>query len=401
MNNLILFDNEAREQLLPLTYTRPVCELRIGILTIREKWSLWMDGGVSYITQEYLSAKYPIHIEDKNWVINGCVLPNELLCYRIRQLNLNEALLHKGELIAARLPREQFERLMNGEELEDLSGYELEDTGFIMIRNLWDIYKYNGVALQSDFDFLKRGRTSMPLSSTNQLIEADKIFVEEGARVECCTLNASAGPIYIGKYSEIMEGSNIRGPFALCEHGQVKMGTRIYGATTVGPHSRVGGEINNSVILGYSNKGHDGFLGNSVIGEWCNLGADTNNSNLKNNYGEVRLWNYVAEKFLPTGEQFVGLFMGDHSRCGINTMFNTGTVVGVAANIFGEGYPRNFIPSFAWGGKQGFKTYKQEEAFEAIDRMMERRDKYLNDREQQILKQVHADSARFRTWEKA
>lgn len=359
-----------------------------------------MDGVVSYITQDYLSEKFPINVEDRNWVINGSVLPNELLCLKIKQLKLNEAFMKSGELIAARLPEEQFHRLMNGEDLEDLIGYELEDVPFIQINQLWDIYKYNSTAIQSDFDFLTRSRSSMPISSTNRVIDPMNIFIEEGARVECSNLNASRGPIYIGKYSEVMEGSNIRGPFALCDHSQVKMGAKIYGATTIGPFCKVGGEITNSVMFGFSNKAHDGYLGNSVIGEWCNLGADTNNSNLKNNYSEVKLWNYKSESFKLTGETFVGLFMGDHSKAAINTMFNTGTLVGVSANIFSEGFPRNFIPSFSWGGKQGFKTYKLQEAFETMDRVMARRDKYLNETERQIYAYIFEESSKFRTWDK-
>ncbi|MBK7428303.1 MAG: GlmU family protein [Saprospiraceae bacterium] len=400
MNNLILFDSDKRDQLLPLTYTRPVCEIRVGILTIREKWSLWMDGVVSYITQDYLSEKFPINVEDRNWVSNGSILPNELLCLKRKQLKLNEAYMKSGELIAARLPEEQFHRLMNGEDLEDLIGYELENVPFIQINQLWDIYKYNSTAIQADYDFLTRARSSQPISPTNRVIDPMNIFIEEGARVECSNLNASRGPIYIGKYSEVMEGSNIRGPFALCDHSQVKMGAKIYGATTIGPYCKVGGEITNSVMFGFSNKAHDGYLGNSVIGEWCNLGADTNNSNLKNNYSEVKLWNYKTETFKLTGETFVGLFMGDHSKAAINTMFNTGTLVGVSANIFSDGFPRNFIPSFSWGGKQGFKTYKLQEAFETMDRVMARRDKYLNETERQIYTHIFEESAKFRTWDK-
>lgn len=400
MNNLILFDSEVRDQLLPLTYTRPICDIRVGILTIREKWSMWMDGVVSYITQDYLSEKYSIKIEDKNWVINGAVIPNELITLKIKELKMNEALMHKGELIAARLPRDQFDRLMNGKELHDLIGYEIDPRHLIMIRRPYDIYKFNKYAIEIDFRFLTRGRTSMPISGTNKLIDADNIFVEEGAKIEYATLNASNGPIYIGKYSQIMEGSNLRGPIALLDHATVKMGAKIYGATTIGPHCKVGGELSNVVFQAYSNKAHDGFLGNSVIGEWCNIGADTNCSNLKNNYKEVKLWSYPDGRFVPTGEQFCGLIMGDHSKCGINTMFNTGTVVGVSTNIFGEGFPRNFIPSFSWGGKSGFKTYRLDDAMDTMDLVMARRDKYLNETDQSIYKYLFKESAQYRSWDK-
>ena len=252
------------------------------------------------------------------------------------------------------------------------------------------------MALEEDYELLTRGRVSQPIPSSNNVIAAQNIFLEEGAKLEFTTLNASSGPIYIGKDAEIMEGSIIRGPFALCEHATVKLGAKIYGPTTVGPHSKVGGEVNNSVLFGYSNKGHDGFLGNSVLGEWCNLGADTNNSNLKNNYAEVRLWDYNTESFARTGLQFCGLMMGDHSKCGINTMFNTGTVVGVSANIFGSGFPRNFVPSFSWGGNGGFTTYLTKKAFEVAEVVMSRRQIELTDVDKAILEHVFEETKKYR-----
>ena len=259
----------------------------------------------------------------------------------------------------------------------------------------WDIFAKNGQAIKDDFAFITRDRKSQQLSSTNQVL-GDNIFVEEGAKVECCILNTTTGPIYIGKDAEIMEGSVIRGPFVLGDHATVKLAAKIYGPTTVGPHSRVGGEVNNSVIFAYSNKGHDGFLGNSVLGEWCNIGADSNNSNLKNNYAEVKLWNYSQERFVGTGLQFCGLIMGDHSKCGINTMFNTGTVVGVNANIFGSGFPRNFVPSFSWGGASGFTTYKLRDAFEVASKVLERREKVFDDIEKEILEKVFELTEKYR-----
>jgi len=257
-----------------------------------------------------------------------------------------------------------------------------------IVRHPWDIFTMNGLEIASDLEQIMEMHTSKRLSNTNRVIGKGKIFLEEGAKVEACILNTTDGPIYIGKNAEVMEGSIIRGPFALCEHAQVKMGAKIYGPTTVGPHSKVGGEVNNSVIIGYSNKGHDGFLGNSVLGEWCNLGADTNNSNLKNNYDEVRVWSYASKGFAKTGLQFCGLIMGDHSKSGINTMFNTGTVVGVSANVFGGGFPRTFIPSFSWGGASGFIEYRIEKSLEAAARMMERRGIPLDEVEEAILRHV-------------
>ncbi len=401
MLNVILFDNETRDRLLPLTYTRPVCELRIGILNIREKWEQQLDAQVSYITQDYLSEKYPINISDDNLVINGGVLPSAPLLRLVNQLENNEALLKNEELIAARLNAKQFERLMHEEEIDELEGFEVGDTPFLKIESLTDLFSLNDQALLQDFLFLTKDRSSQAISETNTVIgNRNKIFLEEGASVEAAILNTNTGPIYIGKNATIMEGAIIRGGLALCEGATVKMGAKIYGATTLGPFSKVGGEISNVVITGYSNKGHDGYLGNSVIGEWCNIGADTNSSNLKNNYAEVRLWDYEKESFTGTGTQFCGLIMGDHSKCGINTMFNTGTVVGVFANIFGSGFPRNFIPSFAWGGAAGFSTYKTEKAYEVAEIVMARRKEEFQDIDESILNKVFEDSAKFRRWEK-
>jgi UDP-N-acetylglucosamine diphosphorylase/glucosamine-1-phosphate N-acetyltransferase len=399
MKNIILFDSDVRDRLLPLTFTRPVAELRIGILTIREKWEKYLGGTVSYITQDYLSTKFPIHIEEDNYVINGAVLPNENLCRLITSLKPNEALLDNGELIAARLDEEQFGLMQNEEEFKELVGLELEGLPFLKINYPWDLFRLNDEVLRSDFDFLTKGRKSQPVSLTNRIIGGENIFLEEGAKVECAILNASTGPIYLGKNAEIMEGSIVRGALALCEESTLKLGTKIYGATTIGPHSKVGGEVSNAVILGYSNKAHDGYLGNSVLGEWCNLGAGTDTSNLKNNYASVKLWDYTAERFVNTGLQFCGLIMGDHSKCAIGTTFNTGTVVGVSSNIFGAGFPRNFIPSFAWGGGEGYMTFKTNKAFEVAEKVVGRRGLTLSDDDKDILTHIFEQSAKYRTWE--
>lgn len=400
MKNVILFDDDMREHLLPLTFTRPVGELRIGILTIREKWEKWLEAEVSYITQDYLCDRYPIKIADENFVISGSALPSDHLCRLINQLDPNEALLKDGELIAARLNQKQFQSLINEEEIEELEGFDLGETPFIRIEGPWDLFAKNDAALRADFKLLTEGRTSQPIPQSNQVINPDQIFLEEGAKVECAILNASTGPIYVGKHAEIMEGSIIRGGLALGEHSKVKLGAKIYGATTLGPYCKIGGEVSNSVLLGYSSKGHDGYLGNSVLGEWCNLGAGTCSSNLKNNYAEVRLWNYGEERFLPTGQQFCGVIMGDHSKCGINSMINTGTVIGVFANVFGDGFPRNFIPSFSWGGASGFSTYRLNKAFETAERVMQRRDKALEEQDKAILSQVFELSSKHRRWDK-
>ena len=399
MNNIILFDDESREHLLPLTYTRPVAELRVGILTIKEKWEKHMNGSASYITQEYLGEKYPIFISEENYVINGSVLPNERLVRLIQQLEFNEALLYKDELIATKLNVKQFDRLIEGGNIDELAGYDIKDTPISKVNKLWNIFQLNGQEIEMDFKILTDGRESQPISESNTVVNPDQIFVEEGAEVECAILSAKNGPIYIGKNAQIMEGSMIRGGFALCENAVVKMGAKIYGPTTIGPFSKVGGEVNNSVILGYSNKAHDGFIGNSVIGEWCNLGADTNTSNLKNNYAEVKLWNYTREGFEKTNVQFCGLVMGDHSKCGINTMFNTGSVVGVSTNIFGDGYPRNFVPSFCWGGTHGFTTYRLDKAMEVAEVVMKRRNQKVSELDEAIMKNIFSQSSKYRSWE--
>jgi len=398
--NVILFDDDVRDRLLPITYTRPVGEIRIGILTIKEKWEKWLNANVSYITQDYLSEKFPITITDENYVISGAVLPSPYICRLIKQLSPNEALLQNNDLIAAKLDATQFEHLINNEEIQELEGFDVEDTPFLRIRHLCDIYSFNKEALESDFELLTKDRVSQPISKTNAVLGAENIFIEEGAWVECSILNAQDAPIYIGKDAKVLEGSMIRNGLALCEGAVLKMGSKIYGATTIGPFSKIGGEVKNSVVMSNSNKGHEGYLGNSILGEWCNLGADTNVSNLKNNYDEVRLWDYTAESFTSTGQQFCGLIMGDHSKTGINTMFNTGTVVGVFANVFGEGYPRNFIPSFSWGGKHGFSTYKMNKAFDTATRVMSRRNKDLDDTEKGILAHVSELSKKYRKWEK-
>lgn len=399
--NIILFDDEKRGHLLPLVYTRPVCELRVGILTIREKWERYLKGRASYITQDYLTGKYPIHVSDDNIVINGGVCPSDMLYRVVKDLDFNEALLKGDDLIAARLDAKQFDRLMNDQEVESLKGYDLEDTPFIRIEKPYDIFTNNDEALKQDFALLTRNRTSQTLSKTNTVIgDPEQVFLEKGAKVECSILNVSKGPIYIGEEAEIMEGCIVRGGLAMNEHSVLKMGAKIYGATTLGPYCKVGGEVNNVVFTGYSNKGHDGFMGNSVLGEWCNIGADSNNSNLKNNYAQVKLWDYPSGKFKRTGLQFCGLIMGDHSKCGINTMFNTGTVIGVSANIYGAGFPRNFVPSYAWGGPAGYMTYQLDKVFETAQTMMARRGLELTDHDKKIMEHIMELSKEYRAWEK-
>ncbi|WP_235292206.1 GlmU family protein [Portibacter lacus] len=399
--NLILFDDDSRDRMLPLVYTRPVCELRVGILTIREKWELLLDTKASYITQDYLSKKYPIQITDRNLVINGALLPTKKLVELFSQLETNQAVIYNDELLAANLDDVQFKLLEDDLPISELSGYDIsKDTSIQLVDELWKIYTLNGSEIENDFSLITKDRTTQPISHSNTIIGTGRIFLEEGAIVEGAIMNSNNGSIYIGKDAEVMEGSMIRGGFALCANSKVKMGAKVYGPTTVGPWSKIGGEVNNSVILGYSNKGHDGYMGNSVIGEWCNIGADTQTSNLKNNYTDIKLWNYQEKRFIQTGEQFCGLIMADHAKSGISIMFNTGTVVGVASNIFGTGYPRNFIPSFAWGSIKGYETYKLDKAFDTMERVMKRRGMKLNELDKEIIETIYSDSAKYRSWEK-
>ncbi|MCF8366910.1 MAG: GlmU family protein [Bacteroidales bacterium] len=384
--NFILFDDFSRNHLLPLTFTRPVADIRVGILTIREKWEYFLKTKTSTLTETYLAVKYPIKKERDTILINGSILPDTNLVKQILKLSENESLVCSEKTIALRV---------DVSKLEYSTDFGNENTKAIewnkpveKIEYPWDIFSKNKVFLEADFGLLTKRRKSQKPDSSNTIIGKGKIFIGEGAKIYGATLNAATGPIYIGKETEVMEGSMIRGPFALCDHSTLKMGAKIYGPTTIGPHCKVGGELNNVVFLGYSNKAHDGFLGNSVIGEWCNLGADTNSSNLKNTYDEVRVWNYPNKSFIPTGLQFCGLIMGDHSKCGINTMFNTGTVVGVSSNIFGSGFQRNFIPSFMWGGTSGFKTYDLKKAMTVASRVLHRRDKEFTDADKKIFQHI-------------
>jgi len=389
--NYILFDGPVRNALLPFTFTRPVADIRIGILTIREKWEKYLGYTTTTITEEYLADKFPMVEMEKNVMINAAYLPNEVLAEMVMALEENQAVFNGDEVIA-------FYTTDNQEEV-DFDEYEIieySEEG-LKVEHVWDIFKKNDAAIREDFELLTEDRTSQRIPASVNTIAPENIFIEEGAKLEFVTLNASTGPIYIGKNTEIMEGSIIRGPFALCEGAVVKLGAKVYGATTVGPECRIGGEVSNSVLFGYSNKGHDGFLGNSVLGEWCNLGADTNNSNLKNNYEEVKLWDYDKGSFVKTGLQFCGLMMGDHSKSGINTMFNTGTVVGVCANIFGSGFPRNFVPSFSWGGAAGMVTYDVSKAFETARIVMSRRDIEFTPEDEAILAEVYQQTEKLRT----
>lgn len=381
--NYILFDEARRENLLPLTFMRPVADIRFGILTIREKWEIYLGKKTSTLTEQYLAARFPLIKEEDNIIINGAICPNPVLVQEIKALKSGQALVQGDTIIAMSMNEHDFEKKTgNVDEIPTTAS-------FLEINNTWDIFAKNAEAIAADFELITKGRKSQPIPDHCIGIHPENIFIEEGAELLACTINASSGPVYIGKEAVVMEGTNIRGPFSLGDHSHVKMGAKIYGATTIGPYSKVGGEINNSVIFGYSNKAHDGFLGHSVLAEWCNLGADTNTSNLKNTYDQVKLWSYPEESFIDTGQQFCGLIMGDHSKCGINTMFNTGTVVGVSSNIFGSGFQRNFISSFKWGGVAGFSTFQPKKAIEVARAMYGRRNLVLTDIDAKLIEDVY------------
>jgi UDP-N-acetylglucosamine diphosphorylase/glucosamine-1-phosphate N-acetyltransferase len=397
--NYILFDDKYSEQLLPFTYTRPVGSFLVGIWTLREKWEYHLGRSVSFKPyRTYLQGKFPEILRDDNVYINGAAFPTEDLLKAIFSLGLGEMLTTEKRVMAVRsgVPIDKFEV-----EALDAAGYRkrllLLDTPVLNYPE--DVFRLNGDEIKKDFKHITGGRKTAIVDETNRLINPEQIFIEPGAKICCAVINASNGPVYIGKESEVMEGAIIKGPFSLGAHSTIKMGAKIYGDSSFGPHCKVGGEVTNSVIFGYSNKGHDGYMGNSVIGEWCNWGADTNNSNLKNNYEMVKLWDYPTGRFRSTGLQFAGLMMADHAKCGINTMFNTGTVVGVGANIFGSGFPRNFLPSFCWGGAQGIETFRFNKFCQTAQKVMERRGIPLDELELQILKAVYDETSAYRSWE--
>lgn len=381
--DITLFDPaEIRRSLLPFTFTRPVADIRIGILKISEKWEHF-GFHVGFMTEDYLSSRFKSN--------NASIRVNGGLCPDISIVSAIKAL-ENGQ----RLVSDSIELASNGDGAEEVK----YNQPYRLVSNPWDIFQFNKEQIVSDYSLITDGRKSAEITDPHTIVYGrENIFIEEGASIRAAILNAEDGPIYIGKNAQIHEGAIVKGAFALCESSHVNMGAKIKGDTTIGPHSKVGGEISNSVIFGYSNKGHDGFLGNSVIGEWCNLGADTNTSNLKNNYADVKLWNYGTGRFANTGLQFCGLMMGDHAKCGINTMFNTGTVVGVGSNVFGSGYPRNFIPSFAWGGASGLTTFQLRKFYEVAEAVMKRRGIDLDDTERAMLSKVFEDTAEYRIWE--
>lgn len=378
-----LFDSsKIRQQLLPFTYTRPVGDIRVGILKLSEKWQK-LGFQVGFETQDYLSSKFPKI--DSGLRVEGSVLPTSELVEAIKGLTATQGLWRNDTFIAGNSEGDKIEFS------QDINSVE----------HTWDIFRLNRDQIIADFELITQGRKSAPVNDEHTIVYgAENLFIEDGANIKAAILDATHGPIYIGKDATIQPGAIINGAFALCEGSQLSMGAKMRGDTTVGPYSKVGGEVGNSVIFGYSSKGHDGYLGNSVLGEWCNIGADSNTSNLKNNYAEVKLWDYATGRFARTGLQFCGLMMADHAKCGINTMFNTGTVVGVGANIFGSGFPRNFVPSFSWGGAAGMSTFQIRKFDEVATAVMLRRKKEYNDEEKDIIKNIFEQTSDYRIWDK-
>ena len=385
-------DPERHQRLWPLTYTKPSCELRVGILSIREKWEHYLKADlVGYFTLDYLTGQYTKPRDTSGiWVINGSVMPNEQLVTSIKGLKKGTGIIYEGVMIALYTD-------------EGFAGSNHDWTqwndSIDQINYGWDIFIQNGKQIKKDFKLVTQDQISQPIKDPHTRTYGSDIYIESGVTIRAAILNAERGPIYIGKNCRIGEGTIIRGPFAMNEHSEITMGAAIREQVTIGPHSKVGGEISQTVIQGFTNKAHDGFLGNSVIGEWCNLGAGTNNSNLKLNYSTIKMWDFYSKKFIDTGLQFCGMIMGDYTKCSIASQFNTGTTVGVGANILGSGVQKNLIPSFSWGVKQGFITHRIDKMLETTDLVMRRRSKHLEDHQKEVLKNVFIQTQYERTWE--
>jgi len=400
--HVLLFDDPAIwPHLLPLTFTRPIAALRCGILTIAEKWQRRLAApSIGFLTQPHLQAKFPAgNVAGPALVINGAVCPDQLLAQQVQRLQPGEGLYDGDLLVAAHLA----DASQVAELIQDglATSQEVSESVTIVSRP-WHLFLHNGAQIREDFPLVTQGRQSAPVGDAHTIVYApENIFIESGVKIRAAILNAEDGPIYLGKNSQVHEGAVVKGAMALCESSYINVGAKMRGDNTVGPFCKVGGEVSNSIIMAYSNKGHEGFLGNSVIGEWCNIGADTNTSNLKNNYAPVKVWSHAKEHFVNTGQQFCGLLMGDHAKCGINTMFNTGTVVGVGANVFGAGFPRTFIPSFSWGGAHGFETFRLPKMAEVAQRVMGRRLLEYDETEQAIMAHVFEATAKDRVWERA
>lgn len=393
----ILFDTDTRYSLLPFTHTRPIADIRCGIMTIRERWELLLGTTTSTLTEDYLQTVFPLQTSNDDVYINGSIFGTEELATAVKSLKTGEQLVYEETVLAYRPSEGSIP--VRGTIAANQAGITNipYDRAVMSLNHIWDIFSQNGTAIKQDYTLLTKNRTSQPVPEGVTVTGKENIFIEEGAIINAgCILNAATGPIYLAKDAELLEGVMMRGPVAIGEHAVVKMGAKIYADTTIGEGCKVGGENSNVVYFANSNKGHDGYLGNAVIGEWCNLGADTNCSNLKNNYDSIKIWDEHNNRSIQTGLTFCGLLMGDHSKCGINTMFNTGTVVGVSANIYGGGFPEKFIPSFAWGGSDGMTTYKLERALDTANRMMGRRKKELSEAEVAMYQHIFEQTTKQR-----
>ncbi|MFK7900133.1 MAG: putative sugar nucleotidyl transferase [Cyclobacteriaceae bacterium] len=391
---LVLFDlPSSHSQLLPLTYTRPIADLRIGIYTIADKWSLHLNTPYTFLTQDYLQKKFSqISAPDEKLYINGAVLPNKELIKQIKSLKKEKALFHKETIIAYKS-----DHTLTASELLSLKKESEVTEPINTIDRPWNLFQLNGQEIKADFSLATEKRTSSPLTDKHTICYNEKdIFIEEGVSIKASVLDATRGPIYIDKHAIISIGAVIEGPTAIGKHATIKSGAKIRAGSTIGTYSKIGGEVSNVIIQGYSNKGHDGFLGNAVIGEWCNLGADTNASNMKNNYSIAKAWDYKSHSFISTGIQFCGLLMGDHSKAGINTMFNTATMVGICSNIFGSDFPEKFIPSFSWGSKGDMTTFRLEKVFEMAENMMARKNISFSDDDKKIISHVFNITSPYR-----
>ena len=383
---LVLFEDHLRSHFLPLAYTRPVGDLRMGMMTMAERYAKLFNTTVAHHTQVSLEAIFPVATAQIQLHINARLFPTKSFVLALRALQPGEALKHGDTLLAKHIDTQ----------LDRKEQSIAFDGDLCWIENITDLFSKNAMAIAFDYDLMDKS-TPGEIHPSNVIIgDPSRLFIHASAKVYASTFNTQDGPIYIDADAEVMEGTHIRGGFYLGEHATLKLGTKIYGATTIGPHCKVGGEVSNSVFWGHSNKGHDGFVGNSIIGEWCNLGADSNTSNLKNNYSNVKTWSYAHNDYTDTGLTFCGLIMGDHSKCGINTMFNTGTVAGVNANIFGGGFPDKHIPSFSWGGPEGWEEYDPTKAFATIEKVMQRRSKALTPEIRAMLLHLFEETAHHR-----
>lgn len=391
---LILFDDPViRKQLFPFTLTRPCANIRVGILTIARKWEQVYGESASFLTAAYLSRKFPCNFSDDNLFINGTVCPDESVYKFFEMLQPGEAAVQNQKILAFRCSKIKAEEVIEASQatyeriyacIGSFTRKEFPEK-ISSIERPWHIFQKNKGEIIQDFERIAQHRSSFEVTDPHTIIYAKKnLFIEEGVSVKAAIINAEEGPVYLGKNAVIHEGAFIKGPAAIGEGSHVNPGAKIRPGTTIGPYSKVGGEVSESVIFGYSNKAHDGFLGHAVVGEWCNMGAGTNNSNLKNNYGSIKVWGYPEGNYIDTGLQFCGLFMGDHAKCGINTMLNTGTAVGIFANIFGGDFPPKFVPSFSWGGKENAEEYRLSEALTTAERVLARRGIVLQEEDREI-----------------